>query len=169
LQIRDALSRFSVPDPLIFSFRIPGPTSYVKRGVPKVNIPFSCCLRFLEQILRIAQFRNDNIGTGNKDSEDKVRKFHKKGAGYGIRKKSIPDPRGKKAPDLGSGSATLVPHIKKMRGIPVFFYIFVVTNICSINTRVLQNLHILRILLLVPVPVCKGVQITALLSKYKKF
>jgi hypothetical protein len=27
----------------------------------------------------------------------------------GIRKKFIPDPGGKKAPDLGSGSATLIP------------------------------------------------------------
>jgi hypothetical protein len=42
------------------------------------------------------------------DSEDIVRKFHKKGAGSGIGKKFIPDPGGKKAPDPGSGSATLI-------------------------------------------------------------
>jgi hypothetical protein len=48
------------------------------------------------------------------DSEDIVRKFHQKRArirdpGSGIRKKFIPDPGGKKAPDPGSGfgSATL--------------------------------------------------------------
>jgi hypothetical protein len=37
---------------------------------------------------KVAQFRKDN-----KDSEDNVRKFHKKEAGSGIRKKN-PGPRG---------------------------------------------------------------------------
>jgi hypothetical protein len=47
------------------------------------------------------------------DSEDIVRKCHQKRGQIrdprsGIRKKLIPDPGGKKAPDPGSGSATLV-------------------------------------------------------------
>jgi hypothetical protein len=35
----------SVADPGYF---FPDPTSYVKGGVAKLNIPFSCCLRFQE-------------------------------------------------------------------------------------------------------------------------
>jgi hypothetical protein len=47
------------------------------------------------------------------DSEDIVRKFHQKRGrirdpGSGKNSSRIPDPGGKKAPDPGSGSATLV-------------------------------------------------------------
>jgi hypothetical protein len=63
------------PDPRIFSSRIPDPTFYVKKGVAKVNILFSCCSQFQDQVLRVAQFHKDNISP-------------KKGAGSGIREKN---------------------------------------------------------------------------------
>jgi hypothetical protein len=72
-----------VPDPRIFSSRIPDPTSYVKKRVAKVNILFSCCSQFQDQVLRVAQFHKDNISP-------------KKGAGSGIRKKFVPNLGGEK-------------------------------------------------------------------------
>jgi hypothetical protein len=78
--------------------RISDPTSYV-------NTLFSRCLpvRFQEEVLGEGQFHKDNI-------KEFWRKFHQKSGpdpGSEIRKKFIPDPGGKKAPDSGSGSAKL--------------------------------------------------------------
>jgi hypothetical protein len=55
LRIRDVF----IPDQDPRIFFIPDLGSYVfvkKKGVAKVNIPFSCCLQFLEYVLIVAKF-----------------------------------------------------------------------------------------------------------------
>jgi hypothetical protein len=75
------------------------------------------------------------------DSEDIVRKFHQKRGRIrdprsGIRKKFIPDPGGKKAPDPGSGSATLVgTKLNLPLGIWMFCGIFASRAIFRKNVR----------------------------------
>jgi hypothetical protein len=86
------------------NFFIPDPTGkpFVQKGgtVAKLNILFYCCLWFQEY--RYPSFINTRIPKIMQEN------FTKKGARSGIRKNFIPDPGGKKEPDPGSGSATLV-------------------------------------------------------------
>jgi hypothetical protein len=89
------------------------------------------------------------------DSEGIVRKCHQKRGR--IRKKFIPDPGGKKAPDPGSGSATLVRNIELNSTVLflskeylnrsiTFFLCFVLRNISSISIllRGIQPTHVQR-------------------------
>jgi hypothetical protein len=52
LRILDVLSR-------ILEFYHPRSYILCKKGVEKINILFSCCLRFQECVLRVAQFHKD--------------------------------------------------------------------------------------------------------------